>query len=119
MRLPVAQLVLRCAIAFSLLGGLCGCLSIEQMAPPVERLAASGSIADAEASMLHRGRRIYLTACAKCHTIEPIDRYSREKWLKILPEMIEESKLDEARASEVTRYILAAHELMTTSSIAQ
>src|SRR5687768_9621980 len=77
---------------------LSGCMSLEEMAPPVAALGGGGGQSP---ESLSRGRHTYLTACAKCHTVEPIGRYSLDKWEEILPEMSEESKLTAAEESDL------------------
>jgi mono/diheme cytochrome c family protein len=58
--------------------------------------------------LLERGRDIYVTACAKCHSPEPVRDYSRQEWVgKILPEMIKVTKLGPEDARAVEAYVLA------------
>lgn len=92
---------------------LAGCLSIEQMAPAVGAEFASVGIQNGIAmSLLETGREVYLTDCSRCHSIEPIGRYSAERWRDILPRMSDKSKLDESRTAALEAYVLAAHEVM-------
>lgn len=106
--------IMRRIVNLCLLGALgltpAGCLTTEQMAPPVQSLAPSAAGAGLDLAKLQRGRHIYLTDCARCHAVEPIDNYSRSKWLQILPEMAEESELTPDETDDVETYILAAHE---------
>ena len=51
------------------------------------------------------GRRIYRTKCAKCHAPEPVKRYSMAEWEELMPEMIEETRLDPAESAAVWTYI--------------
>lgn len=81
-------------------------MSLNAMAPPVEEIGPS---AGEPLEALARGRHTYLTACAKCHNVEPIGRYSVSEWEKLLPEMAEESNLKPQQAEELRAYILAAH----------
>jgi len=84
-----------------------GCVSLEVLAPPVDqRLVAAASGVDA--ASLDRGRRIYITKCAKCHSVEPVHRYSRAQWNDILPDMAEETMLDDTERRDVERYVYAA-----------
>jgi mono/diheme cytochrome c family protein len=94
-----------------------GCVSIEQIAPPVQgAIIETGRAQGVSADVLERGRMIYLNQCAKCHTAEPVDRYSLLQWQKILPEMNEEAKLNRAQAAEVEAYIRAAHRTMSMNA---
>ena len=79
---------------------LSGCVSIDQIAPPV-----------AGSTQLAEGRRIYTTQCTTCHVAEPVKKYTRSDWERILPEMIAETKLDAAQAAAVTAYLRAVFAL--------
>ena len=100
----------RATVVLALLGAVAivvGCVSTVEMAPPVgpQMLAAAPGT---DVAALQRGRGIYLTACARCHNIEPIGRYSQQQWRALLPEMIAESKLDAQQAADVEAYLLSA-----------
>lgn len=73
----------------------CATTDINVIAPPV----ANGS------SQLARGRIIYVTKCAKCHAPEPVQKYTRTEWHQILPEMVEETRLNATDASAVMAYV--------------
>lgn len=97
---PARTLLLMAALA----GG--SCMSLEQMAPPVESLpmqARTGSSA-----LLVHGRDIYITKCARCHSVEPVHKYPRHQWEQdILPEMIEETNLDAAESAALRAYVFS------------
>jgi mono/diheme cytochrome c family protein len=78
-----------------LIGASCAALSIDNIAPPVS----------ADDHQLYQGRRIYLTKCARCHAPEPVAKYSRSDWDRIMPEMIADTRLATADAEAVTRYV--------------
>jgi len=84
---------------------LAGCVSIEKAAPPVTTLAVQPS--PAKRAQLEEGRTIYTTKCAKCHSPEPVRRYSAARWDAILEEMIDETKLDSAESAAVRAYVFA------------
>lgn len=90
-----------------------GCQTLEQMAPPVgsefQDLAARHSV---DLATLELGRQIYLSDCVRCHSVEPIGRYSRGHWRKILPRMAQETKLDKQREAAVEAYVMLARELL-------
>ncbi len=90
-----------------------GCLSLNQMAPPVGpdflMVAARRGM---EATTLELGRQVYLSTCVKCHSVEPIGRYSARRWRKILPRMAGESKLDDQRRAAVEAYVMLARALL-------
>lgn len=91
---------------------LAGCLTIEQMAPPVgpefSRIERSG----VPLAFLERGREVYLSDCTRCHSVEPIDRYSIDRWRAIIERMGPQSKLDDSRTAALQAYVLAAHTVL-------
>lgn len=94
-----------------LLAALTGgsCVSLEQAAPPVAMLAPA--MASRNNAQLSQGRDIYVTRCAKCHSVEPVTKYSRAKWEEdIIPEMAEETNLTASEADAVEAYVLAVLE---------
>ena len=91
--------MLLCAVA------LAGCVSIEQAAPPVIMLGQQAS-STSKRAMLEQGRLIYITRCAKCHSVEPVSRYSRLRWDTILPKMADKTKLSAADEEAVHLYVL-------------
>lgn len=94
-----------------------GCMTIEQMAPPVgvefQRVAQRQHV---DLSTLELGRQVYLMDCARCHSVEPISRYSESRWREILPRMGEESRLDAEEQAAVNAYIMAAHAFLSRES---
>ena len=86
-----------------------GCMSLEQMAPPVgeefRMIAAHHSV---EVTTLELGREIYLAGCARCHSVEPIGRYSADHWRNILPKMAEKTRLDRQGTVAVESYVTLA-----------
>ena len=94
--------------AAALLLTVSGCMTIEQIAPPLldtpdtRTLASNAGISLEQAS---RGRHIYITDCIKCHSPEPVARYTRVEWDEILPRMAEESNLSPEKMSDIAAYI--------------
>lgn len=92
-----------------LAAGLAACVSLEQAAPPAETLSAASR--GTSAAQLRLGREIYVTRCARCHSVEPVRKYSRAHWEReILPEMAEETNLSASDAAAVRAYVLAVLE---------
>lgn len=100
------------AVALCLSATLAGCLTIEEMAPPVGPEWLSAATGGATCAVLEKGRQVYLTDCTRCHSVEPIDRYSRGHWRIIIERMGPQSKLDVSRTEALQAYILAAHKMM-------
>lgn len=91
-----------------LLAALTGasCVTLEQAAPPVALL--NPALVQKQSANLALGRDIYVTRCAKCHSVEPVTNYSREKWeQEIIPEMAEETNLTLSETEAVRAYVLA------------
>lgn len=82
------------------------CVSLEKAAPPVAMLTTS--VASKNTAQLSWGRDIYVTRCVKCHSVEPVAKYSRVRWEQdILPEMSEETNLTTDESEAVKAYVLA------------
>lgn len=77
------------------------CVSLEQAAPPADQLAGG-----ADFSRLQQGREIYITRCAKCHSVEPVKKYSLHEWEKIVPEMAEKTHLSPSETEAVRAYVI-------------
>lgn len=112
---------IRWALAFAFsFGCVAGCVSLTQLAPPVDEplLAAARASGVADAARLARGREIYLDGCVRCHGLYRIERYSAAEWQQILPEMAREARLSEADEAAVGAYLAAAraHLLSTEPS---
>lgn len=91
-----------------LLAALSGaaCVSLEEMAPPVASLANVPT--SASKTQLAYGRDIYITKCARCHSVEPVLKYPLSQWEhEILPEMNEETNLSPQEAAAVAAYVRA------------
>ncbi len=101
-------------------GMLCpsaGCLTLEQMAPPVEGIFQTVAAREGvDVITLELGRQVYLSDCVKCHGVEPVGRYSSEQWREILPRMSLESKLDEGKTEALEAYVTMAHKLLQTAA---
>jgi len=113
---------LRASVLF-VLGGACviyaGCMSTEAMAPPVgTEFTAVAQNRNVSLSTLEVGRQVYLVDCSRCHSIEPIARYSKDRWNRILPRMIKESKLNGERGNALTAYVFSAHDVLATRASA-
>lgn len=91
---------------------LTSCQTIEQMAPPVGPEFSRTGTNVVSLAALKRGREVYLSDCTRCHSVEPINRYSKDRWRTILERMGPQSKLDESRTDALEAYVFAAHTVM-------
>ncbi len=93
--------LLACALLFA------GCAALVNVAPPVTpaMIAASGG---ASGATLETGRRIYATQCTTCHLADPVTKHSSAAWRRIVADMSERAKLDEAQESALLAYVQAA-----------
>jgi mono/diheme cytochrome c family protein len=80
------------------------CVSLEQAAPRPAALPFSGG---ARLGQLERGRELYVTKCARCHSVEPVTRYSAQEWREIVPDMARKAKLGPADEAAVEAYVFA------------
>jgi mono/diheme cytochrome c family protein len=97
-----ASIALAVVIAVIMSG--CASLDLNTIAPPVTA-----------SPQLERGRLIYVTKCATCHAPEPVRKYSAAKWEKIIPDMAEDTKLNEQDVAAVAAYVRWALQQPTTS----
>ena len=81
------------------------CVSLEQAAPPVEILGLP--LSGSRFISMTRGRDIYITRCAKCHSVEPIKKFSPSEWEQIMPKMVEKTKLTSSDDALVRGYVSA------------
>ena len=94
-----------------------GCMTIEEMAPTVGPEFAQRDVSNGSSLIvLQEGRKVYLSNCSRCHSIEPISRYSRDRWRSIVVRMAPESRLDAASTEALEAYVLAAHNVLERRS---
>ncbi len=96
---------------------LTSCLTVEQMAPPVTTEFSRSGANVVSLAALERGREVYISDCTRCHSVEPINRYSVDRWRSIIDRMGPESKLDESRTDALRNYILAAHKVLERQAV--
>ena len=84
-----------------------GCMSLEEMAPPVDEvfIALAGQ---RDIAALERGREVYFNRCIGCHSIEPIGDYTVDEWRIIMAEMAPEAKLNETQTADLMSYLSAS-----------
>jgi len=87
-------------------------MTVAQMAPPVDATFVEPGVQQRDMVAMKTGRSVYLTECARCHGIEPIGRYSAQRWQDILDRMVSKSKLNEAEAKALRRYVLSARRVI-------
>ena len=75
--------------------------------------------ASAPSPTLAEGRRLYVTACARCHGPEPVRDYTLTEWEDIMVEMAEETNLSPAETDAVNHYIEAVWNLPEPTAEAQ
>ena len=92
------------------------CVSMQQLAPPVDaEMAALGNELGHGSESLQRGRAVYLSRCVACHSLEPILRYPVADWQGIIPDMAEEAKLEPQQTQDLRHYVLTSHRLLSRS----
>jgi len=83
--------------------GMYGCVNLKRDVPPVD--AGMAALAGQSVAVLEHGRRLYLTDCARCHTVLAIRRYTPAQWDQAMPKMIRMTKLDANEGAAVTAYV--------------
>ena len=103
------------AVPLAVLLALVGCAGINELAPPVgERALQEAAMLDISAGRIERGRAIYVTTCARCHSPEPVAGYSLAEWRKTLPRMSEKAKLTAEESADVLDYVTITLRAMTS-----
>ena len=98
---------IRTATTLAALATVIGCATIDELAPPVGALALrEGEAMGVTGENLERGRTIYITNCARCHSPEPVAGYSEAQWRETLPRMSHEAMLTAEEASDVRNYVM-------------
>ncbi len=100
--------------AFSGLLCFVGCQTLEEMAPPVVGVGFQivSERHRVDLSMLELGRQVYVSDCSRCHSLEPIARYSVKRWRTILPRMTRQTRLNAEQTKAVEAYVMAAHTVL-------
>ena len=107
----------RAAVTLATLLVVIGCATIEELAPPVGALALrEGEAMGVPAENLERGRTIYITNCARCHSPEPITGYSEAQWRETLPRMSHEAMLTAQETDDVRDYVMVTLRAMANST---
>lgn len=70
---------------------------------PDKALARPDTRGDGDA--VARGKRIYFTRCAQCHSALTVKQYSPAQWERLLPRMVRKSKLDKAQVADLGAYM--------------
>lgn len=101
-------------LAVTMLGGAIllaavGCASIASRAPLVtSEMTGAAAARGVDPGALERGREIYVGRCTRCHGPVAVTSRTPQQWLKILPRMADESRLDLTEMADVAAYIDAA-----------
>jgi mono/diheme cytochrome c family protein len=99
---------IRTTAATAALLAVIGCATIEELAPPVGALTLrEGETMGVNAENLERGRTIYITQCARCHSPEPVTGYTESQWRETLPRMSHEAMLTDRETADVRDYVMA------------
>lgn len=106
----LSRIVSACCVG--LLCGLAGCLTVDQMAPPVGPEFSKTPVHGVTVALLEQGREVYLRDCTRCHSVEPISRYSQDRWHAIIERMAVQSQLGESRTAALKAYVFAAHRVL-------
>ena len=83
-----------------------GCTPIATLAPPVnEKMVSAAYVLGYDRSDLERGRLLYLSDCARCHSPVTINSLSKEQWSTVLPRMVGITNLDQEAQQSLESYI--------------
>ncbi len=109
---PIQFLLVSGAILLGMVG--CHTVSVEQLAPPVDQITVDPS----NVGQYQRGREIYVSRCAKCHAVKPVNAFAAQDWAgRIMPKMAKKAKLTPEEKETVLAYVLAARESQPPTGI--
>jgi mono/diheme cytochrome c family protein len=107
----------RTAAAIAALLAVISCATIEELAPPVGALALrEGESMGIPAENLERGRTIYITQCARCHSPEPVAGFTEARWRETIPRMSHEAMLTQQQTADVRDYVLVTLRAMASAA---
>jgi mono/diheme cytochrome c family protein len=61
----------------------------------------------ATTEMLAAGKTVYINRCGRCHELNPVEKFTAQRWEGILKSMIPKAKLNDGEAAQVTAYVRA------------
>ncbi len=103
MRMRTKAIVLTCFLSGIVISG---CATINDLAPQInDTTVRLGAMRKINADQLEQGRSIYLTQCARCHSPEPVTRYSLQQWNTILPRMCDKAELNQSERAMLAAYV--------------
>lgn len=83
-----------------------GCASVANLAPEVDpRMRQIAAAQGLPAETLDRGRRIYLTDCARCHSPVAVRDHTPAQWTAILERMAPLTKLPDDDTDALAAYL--------------
>lgn len=91
----------------ALLAGLTGC-QMAPLPPASQAMASVGAKSGVTLASLENGRAVLTNRCVTCHALQPLAKYSKEKWQEIVEDMAPRAKLSETQARDLLAYIEAA-----------
>ena len=83
----------------------CQTVSLPAVSPA---MTASAQKNGSSAGSLESGRIVLTTRCIGCHGVQPLGKYSLEKWGEIVDKMAPRAKLTQAQERDLLAYISAA-----------
>jgi hypothetical protein len=81
-----------------------------QLPPPTEAdaLRASARFPGTTVASLAHGQKLYVERCSSCHALPLPHHKSPDAWPKLVDEMKERSRMSDATAQEISRYLVIA-----------
>ena len=96
---------LRAASLFLLAVGCAG-----RLPPPTEAdaLRASERFPGTTVAHLAQGQKLYVERCSSCHALPQPRQKAPDAWPRLVDEMKERSRMSDATAAEISRYLVVA-----------
>ncbi len=91
-----------------------GCVSVEEVVPPIDQLLMNSSSERgvpttveraALSAALSQGRQLYLQHCTACHAPVRITAFSHAEWEEVFPRMVRKSALTPLDEAAIRKYV--------------
>ena len=74
--------------------------SVKLYEPSAETVSANANL-----TKLKQGKELYINKCAECHSLKQPEKYSVDKWVKLVKVMSKKAKINEEQASSILHYV--------------
>ncbi len=74
--------------------------SVKLYEPSAETVSTNANL-----TKLKQGKELYINKCAECHSLKQPEKYSADKWVKLVKVMSKKAKINDDQASLILQYV--------------